>query len=88
MNKSWTDRAACGSAGVDPDLFFPVSESGLAARQVAAAKSVCAKCPVADDCLAWALREESVGVWGGTTPEERRLLRRTRRAHQVGGAAA
>jgi WhiB family transcriptional regulator, redox-sensing transcriptional regulator len=72
---SWIDRAACRADGVDPDLFFPVSESGLGARQVAAAKAVCAKCPVAADCLAWALRGEPAGIWGGTTPDERRALR-------------
>ena len=76
MKTSWAEQAACRTSAVDPEIFFPVSESGLAARQVAAAKAVCAECPVAGDCLAWALRAEAAGIWGGTTPEERRLLRR------------
>lgn len=73
----WTDRAACRAAGTDPDLFFPVGETGLAARQVAAAKEVCARCPVIDLCRDWAVRTgEPEGIWGGTTPDERRRLRR------------
>jgi WhiB family redox-sensing transcriptional regulator len=56
-----------------------VSEAGVAVREVAAAKAICARCPVAADCLAWALGAgEPAGIWGGTTPEERRLSRRAR----------
>jgi WhiB family redox-sensing transcriptional regulator len=62
---------------VDPEWFFPVGDTGPALREVAAAKAVCAGCPVARECLDWALRMgEAAGVWGGTTPEERRVLRR------------
>ena len=54
-SKQWRERAACRS-GVDPDLFFPVAESGAARNgQVRAAKAVCARCPVRSDCLAEAL---------------------------------
>jgi WhiB family transcriptional regulator, redox-sensing transcriptional regulator len=75
MIEHWTDRAAC--RGVDPELFYPVSTAGPALVQVDEAKKVCAACPVTADCLAWALRAgEPAGVWGGTTPEERRHLRR------------
>lgn len=60
-------------------MFFPVTESGSAAGQIAAAKAVCGRCPVAAKCLDWALRAgEPAGIWGGTTAEERRLLRGTR----------
>ena len=76
----WTERAACREPGIDPELFFPAGETGLAARQqVAAAKEVCARCPVTDLCRDWAVRAgEPEGIWGGTTPEERRRLRRRR----------
>lgn len=76
----WTDSAACRASGVDPELFFPVSETGMAAhRQVAQAKAVCGRCPVAGQCLEWAVRTgEPEGIWGGTTPDERRRLRRRR----------
>lgn len=75
----WTDSAACRGSGIDPELFFPVSETGTAHRQVAQAKAVCARCPVARQCLDWAVRTgEPEGIWGGTTPGERRRLRRRR----------
>jgi WhiB family transcriptional regulator, redox-sensing transcriptional regulator len=70
----WTDLAAC--RGEDPELFYPVSTTGPAVAQVEEAKRVCAGCPVTEDCLSWALRAgEPAGVWGGTTPDERRYLR-------------
>jgi len=74
---AWMQQASCGEPGVDPELFFPVGESGPAVRQVAAARAVCARCPVQRECRDWALQAgEPAGIWGGTTPEERRLLRR------------
>jgi hypothetical protein len=67
-------RAAC--RGVDPELFFPVAERGREHdEQVAAAKAVCASCPVRAECLAWALRSLSCGVAGGMTERERRGVR-------------
>ncbi|HYZ53175.1 MAG TPA: WhiB family transcriptional regulator [Streptosporangiaceae bacterium] len=77
MNDDWTGLAACRRPDVDPEWFFPVGDTGPALREVAAAKAVCAGCPVARECLDWALRMgEAAGIWGGTTPEERRVLRR------------
>jgi WhiB family transcriptional regulator, redox-sensing transcriptional regulator len=68
----WRDEAACaGLEGVD---FFPDAED-LAA--IANAKAVCAGCPVAAECLTWAIdTNQSEGIWGGHTPKERRSLRR------------
>jgi WhiB family transcriptional regulator, redox-sensing transcriptional regulator len=78
----WWSRAACASA--DPDLFFPISHSGPAVRQVMRAKAICARCDIQRECLLYALDAGSIqGVWGGMTEEERkRLLRRQRRAGQ------
>ena len=77
-DEHWTDQAIC--RGADPDLFFPIGYAGPPAEQVAAAKAVCANCPVTARCLDWALRAgEPDGIWGGTTPEERRYLRAGRR---------
>lgn len=75
-DEHWSDHSAC--RGADPDLFFPIGYAGPALQmQQAAAKSICAGCPVISDCLDWALRAgEPDGIWGGTTPEERRYLRR------------
>lgn len=41
----------------------------------AAAKAVCAGCLVRPDCLAFAIEHRELGVWGGTTPQERRAMR-------------
>ena len=73
----WAARGACRHS--DPELFFPVTTAGPAAGQVALAKAVCARCPVRALCLEFALDSgQAFGVWGGTTGEERRLIRRRR----------
>jgi WhiB family redox-sensing transcriptional regulator len=62
---------------MDPELFFPVGTTGPAMAQAEAAKAVCATCPVRPECLEWALATgQDSGVWGGTSEEERRALRR------------
>ena len=70
---SWRRRAACG--GEDLELFLPVG-SGPALAQIAAAKAVCARCPVRDACLRYAVTTgQGYGIWGGLTEDERRGLR-------------
>ncbi len=55
----------------DPELFFP-----NAAEDPGPALAICRACPVAGSCLAAALDAgECDGIWGGTTPEERRRMR-------------
>jgi WhiB family redox-sensing transcriptional regulator len=85
---SWWSRVACSTA--DPDLFFPISSSGPAARQATKAKAICAGCEIKQACLDYALDAGPVqGVWGGMTEEERRqLVRRERRAHHTQRQAA
>ncbi len=79
----WQARAACRDE--DPELFFPVGNLGPAARQEAEAKAVCARCPVAAQCLAYAMRTgQDYGIWGGMTPDERRALaRHDRRSFRI-----
>ena len=68
----WRADAACW--GVDSDLFFPEPH-----QSADPAREICAECPVAADCLGYALRSHIVhGVWGGKSPDERRQSRRTR----------
>ncbi|HEY5989987.1 MAG TPA: WhiB family transcriptional regulator [Streptosporangiaceae bacterium] len=75
----WRSLAACLSA--DPDLFFPISASGPAANQIAQAKAICAGCQVRQACLDFALATHQIhGVWGGTSPEERQLMRHRKSA--------
>jgi WhiB family redox-sensing transcriptional regulator len=72
---AWMSRGACRQA--DPELFFPVATvRGPGARQVEAAKAVCAPCAVRAKCLSYALDAMPEGIWGGTTLEERRTVRR------------
>ena len=72
----WQDEANC--LGVDPDLFFP--ERGASTRE---AKEVCRGCVVREQCLEFALAtNQDSGVWGGTSEEERRKLRRAWVARQ------
>ncbi|MHB8318061.1 MAG: WhiB family transcriptional regulator [Acidimicrobiales bacterium] len=73
--RKWQDAALC--AGMDSDLFFP--ERGDSRKIVDTAKELCAGCPVRSECLELGM-EEKFGVWGGTTEQERRKLRRGVRA--------
>ncbi|MCX5136976.1 WhiB family transcriptional regulator [Streptomyces sp. NBC_00340] len=84
---NWRDSAACRS--VDPDLFFPIGNTGPAVLQIQEAKAVCQGCPVREACLDWALESgQSVGVWGGTSETERRSLARRRARRRTQDASA
>lgn len=67
----WFNDAAC--TGMDPNVFFPLTTSK---SDQAAALAVCARCPVTDLCLAYALEHDEPGVWGGMTARQRTLMRR------------
>lgn len=76
VGRIWSEEAACRAPGVDPEVFFSDGDAGSALAQVAAAKRICAGCAVQALCLASALRRgEPEGIWGGSTPRERRSLR-------------
>ena len=69
---SWQYNALC--AQTDPEAFFP--EKGGSTRE---AKSICAKCPVREQCLEWALEhDERFGIWGGLSERERRKVKKER----------
>lgn len=71
----WRHLSAC--AAEDPDLFFPLGGSPEAASQAEQAKAVCRRCPVMEECLAWAVEtRQAAGVWGGMTENERRNMQR------------
>ena len=73
----WRHKAICRDE--DPELFFPVGNSGPALAQIAEAKIVCNRCPVTAECLTWALESgQDAGVWGGMSEDERRALKRRR----------
>lgn len=77
-------RAAC--EGQEPALFFGEQHEGITVtlERVAAAKALCAACPVSLRCLSEAVAYESgqvdgfthepTGIWGGMTPSERKHM--------------
>ena len=71
----WQLQGAC--RGSDAAVFFhPEGERGprKLARE-AAAKAVCAECPVIAACAAHALAtREPYGVWGGLSEDEREAI--------------
>lgn len=70
----WKDRGACkGFDKTEPDLMWPTPATPP--REINRAKAICATCPVQPECLTAGLGEHH-GIWGGTTPRERRKLRR------------
>jgi len=67
---AWQARAAC--RGMDTNMFFP--NNGM---KPVAARAVCDRCPVSKECLEFAVSDWTVeGVWAGTSPRQRQLLRR------------
>jgi WhiB family redox-sensing transcriptional regulator len=79
--ESWRGMAACRDT--DPDLFFPIGTTGIAVDQIEAAKAVCRACPALEPCLEFALAtHQESGVWGGTSEDERRKLRKAWLARQ------
>ena len=72
---TWQDRAACRSTDdhvVDPELFVPEPDE---TDKIAAAKALCAQCPVRRTCLEAALENlDRDGIRGGLTEEEREPL--------------
>lgn len=79
----WRHSAAC--LGEDPELFFPIGNTGPALIQIDEAKAVCRRCEVIDTCLKWALDTGDAGVWGGLSEDERHALKRRKaRARRAG----
>ena len=65
---AWRTRGLCQN--VDPETFFPAPS-----EPADAAVALCRTCDVQGSCLAWALDVgDCHGVWGATTPRERRAM--------------
>src|ERR687894_311443 len=68
LDDAWRPRGVCQS--VDPETFFPAPS-----EPADAAVALCRTCDVQGSCLAWALEVgDCHGVWGATTPRERRAM--------------
>lgn len=84
LNIPWMQRGACRGTK-DPDKFFRKrgskdtdSRQGQARKaNTTDAKEICARCKVSSQCLLWALEhDEEYGIWGGSTPDERQIMKR------------
>lgn len=61
--------------GIDPDIWFPTKGKGKS-NVGHEAKVICGSCPVARDCLTYAVsRREKFGIWGGCGGTILRALR-------------
>ncbi len=82
LGQDWRINAACRDT--DPTLFFPVGTTGPAVDQIESAREVCIGCLSSNDCLQFAIASnQDTGVWGGTTEDERRIIRRQLRAQRA-----
>lgn len=67
IDQAWREDSLCRE--VDPDLFFA---KGKDTRKIARAKKICGDCMVQKECLLAALASPGeMGIWGGTTKDER-----------------
>ncbi len=79
--EDWRELASCRDT--DPDLFFPIGTTGPAIEQIDSAKAVCHECGAQRACLEFALAtNQEAGIWGGTSEDERRKLRKVWLAQQ------
>jgi WhiB family redox-sensing transcriptional regulator len=62
-------------ATVDPELFFPEKGRGQD-REFQTARAICNRCDLTEACLDWALKHYELGIWGGTSERERKVIRR------------
>ena len=68
---SWMQKGKC--RGLQTDIFY--SEQGR--RSINTAKAICSECPIRQQCLDYAMRnQELYGIWGGHTEIERKKLRK------------
>ncbi len=70
VSEPWMAQGSC--RGMDPEFFFPSDGAG-----VVAARRICARCRVQEQCLRFALAHRiDHGVWGGASERERRRMLR------------
>lgn len=81
---TWRNQSACTDE--EPELFFPIGNTGLALVQIEEGKAVCRRCEVIETCLSWAIQSgQTAGVWGGMSEDERTAHRcREARAIRAG----
>lgn len=74
---AWIGKSAC--LGIDPDNFVPDKDSSSSIDYDLATRVACGTCVVRADCLDYALTvlpSRTQGMWGGTSENERRKIRK------------
>lgn len=71
LTPPWMKDAACLNH-TNPSIFFEETRQSI----VREARQVCASCAVCSTCLNYAMRFDEVGIWGGTTTNQRAKIRR------------
>ena len=72
---NWREQAAC--KGQPIELFFP-ERGGEGVTNTRKAREFCRICPVVEECLEYGLQfNDRHGVYGNTTPMQRRKIKRT-----------
>lgn len=72
MAENWRDKAYCKTVETQIDFFSDDK------HEIKLAKSMCKKCTVAHECLAFAvINQEKFGIWGSFTPRERNKITRS-----------
>lgn len=68
------ENAPCAAK---PEAFYPATFGKRSERKVRAARAVClTQCPYTAQCLQLALdTDDDEGIFGGTTPHQRRLMK-------------
>jgi hypothetical protein len=61
-----------------PDIYFPDQTEGKNA-ELALAKRMCGECPIRNLCVAFAMKHDVQGIWGGVTQAERNQIKRLMR---------
>lgn len=73
--EAWMEQSAC--IGHNPEMWFPDDRSNNT-EETRLAKAICGSCPVATQCLDYALRTEPgftrFGIFGGLTADARRRI--------------
>lgn len=73
INLFWQDKALC--KGMTDKFFAPDVRVKTGASFYREAIEVCKECPVRTECGEYAVKEEIMhGVWGGMTPNQRRVM--------------
>lgn len=68
----------CSPDSDEPESPYPPQE----------AATLCHQCPVRTECLAYAMKYDECGVWGGTTEYQRKLLKRWARRKSCPGCSS